>query len=71
MKVDEVQPDHEDDVEGHAEVENDIEKLAVSKFVVHLVFHKIQSITRVERPLAMSDSRIILQTGFSMRFCPI
>ena len=71
MKVDEVQPDHEDDVEGHAEVENDIEKLAVSEFVVHLVvFHKVQSITRVERREAMPESRIILQTCFSMRFCP-
>lgn len=40
MKVDEVQPDHEDDVEGHADVEYDIEKLAVSEFIIHFIIHK-------------------------------
>ena len=71
VEINEVQPDHEDDIEGHAQVKDDIEKFAVRELVVPFVVHKFQSITRVKSRLAMSDSRIILQTGFSMRFCPI
>jgi hypothetical protein len=73
MKVDQVQPDDQDDVEDNSGVENDVEEFAVGEFIIHFVVHDqsrlmVQSMTSVMSLWARSDWRINLHTGFSIRF---